>query len=32
MLGPESGTIRRRGLLGVGIALLEDLCHCGGGF
>jgi hypothetical protein len=30
MLGPGSGTIRRCGL-GVGVALLEWVCHCGGG-
>jgi hypothetical protein len=26
----ESGTIRRYGLVGVGVALLEKACHCGG--
>ena len=26
-----SGTIRRYGLIGIGVALLEDMCHCGGG-
>ena len=26
-----SGTIRRCGLVGVGVALLIDVCHCGGG-
>jgi hypothetical protein len=31
MLGPGSGTIRRCGLVEVGVALLEDVCHCGGG-
>ena len=31
MLGPGSGTIRRCGLVGVGVALLEEVCHCGGG-
>ena len=31
MLGPGSGTIRRRGLVGVGVALLEEVCHFGGG-
>jgi len=31
MLGPGSGTIRRSGLVGVGVALLEELCHFGGG-
>ena len=25
------GTIRRYGLVGVGVALLEEVCHCGGG-
>jgi hypothetical protein len=27
-----SGTIRRCGLVGVGVALLEEVCHCRGGF
>jgi hypothetical protein len=27
MLGPGSGTIRRCGLVGVGVALLEEVCH-----
>jgi hypothetical protein len=31
MLDPGSGTIRRYGLVGIGVALLEDVCHCGGG-
>ena len=31
MLDPESGTIRRCGLVGVGVALLEEVCHCGVG-
>ena len=31
MLGPGSGTIRLYGLVGVGVALLEEVCHCGGG-
>jgi hypothetical protein len=31
MLGPESGTIRRCGLVGVGVASLEEVCHCGHG-
>jgi hypothetical protein len=31
MLGPENGTIRRCGLVGVDVALLEEVCHCGGG-
>jgi hypothetical protein len=26
-----NGTIRRCGLGGVGVALLEEVCHCGGG-
>jgi hypothetical protein len=28
MLGPGSGTIRRCGLVGVGVALLEEVYHC----
>ena len=28
MLGPESDTIRRCGLVGVGMALLEEVGHC----
>jgi hypothetical protein len=28
MLGLGSGTIRRCGLLGVGVAFLEEVCHC----
>jgi hypothetical protein len=28
-LGPESGTIRRRGLIGVAVVLLKEVCHCG---
>jgi hypothetical protein len=31
VLGPESGMIRRYGLVGVGMALLEEVCHCGHG-
>ena len=31
MLGPGSGTIRRYGLVGVGVALLEEVCHCRSG-
>jgi hypothetical protein len=27
-----SGTIRRCGFVGVGVALLEEVCHCGMGF
>jgi hypothetical protein len=29
MLGPGGSTIRRYGLVGVGVALLEKECHCG---
>jgi hypothetical protein len=28
----DTGTIRRCGLVKVGVALLEEVCHCGGGF
>jgi hypothetical protein len=28
---PGSGTIRKCGLVGVGMALLEEVCHFGGG-
>ena len=28
----KSGSIRRCGLVGVGVVLLEEGCHCGGGF
>jgi hypothetical protein len=31
MLGPRSGTIRKCGLLGVDVAILEKVCHCRGG-
>jgi hypothetical protein len=31
MLGPGSGTITRCSLVGVGVALLEEVCHCGSG-
>ena len=31
MLGPRSGTIRRYGLVGVGVALLEEVSQCGSG-
>ena len=31
MLGPGSGTIKRCGLVGVGVTLLEEVCHCGCG-
>jgi hypothetical protein len=27
MLGPGSGTVRRCGFVGVGVALLEEVCH-----
>jgi hypothetical protein len=30
MLGPESVIIRKCGLVGVDVALLENVCHCGG--
>jgi hypothetical protein len=29
MLGPGSGTIRRCGFVGIGVALSEEVCHCG---
>jgi hypothetical protein len=32
MLSPRNCTIRRYGLVGVGMALLEEVCHCGRGF
>jgi hypothetical protein len=32
MLGPGCGTIKRYGLVGVVVALLEEVCHCGVGF
>ena len=28
---PRSGTIRKCGLVGVGVVLLEEVCHCGDG-
>ena len=31
ILGPESGTIRRCDLVGLGRALLQEVCHCGHG-
>jgi hypothetical protein len=31
MFSRGSGTIKKCGLVGVGVALLEELCHCGGG-
>jgi hypothetical protein len=31
MLGPGNGIIRRCGLVDEGVALLEEVCHCGGG-
>jgi len=27
----RSGTIRRQGIVGIGVALLEEVCHCGAG-
>jgi hypothetical protein len=29
MLDPESGTIRRCGLAGIDVTLLEEVSHCG---
>jgi hypothetical protein len=29
MLGPGGGTIWKCGLIGVGVALLKEVCHCG---
>ena len=31
MLDPGNGTIRRCGLVEVGVTLLEEVCHLGGG-
>jgi hypothetical protein len=31
MLGLGTGTVRRCGFVGVGVALLGEVCHCGGG-
>ena len=31
MLGQGIGTIKRCGLVGVGVALLEEVCHCESG-
>ena len=31
ILDPGNGTIRRCALVRVGVALLEEVCHCGGG-
>jgi hypothetical protein len=31
MLGPGRGTIRRYVLVGIDVALLQEVCHCGGG-
>jgi hypothetical protein len=31
VVGPGSGTIGRCGLAGVGVTLLEEVCHFGGG-
>jgi hypothetical protein len=28
MLGPGSGMRRRCGFVGVGVSLLEEVCHC----
>ena len=30
-IDPGSGAIWRYDLVGVGVALLEEVCHCGGG-
>jgi hypothetical protein len=30
MHGPGSGTVRVCSLVGVGVALLKEVCHCGG--
>jgi hypothetical protein len=30
-IGPGSGTIKRCGLIGVGVTLLEEMCHFVGG-
>ena len=32
MASKGNGTIRRCGLVGVGVVLLEEVCHCGVGF
>ena len=32
VLDPKSGTIRRYDFIGIGVALLEEMCHCGVGF
>jgi hypothetical protein len=29
MFDPENDTIQRCGLLGIDVAILEELCHCG---
>jgi hypothetical protein len=31
MVGPGSGIMRRYGLVGVCVALLEEVCYCGHG-
>lgn len=31
MASTGSGTVRRRGLAGVGVVLLEEVCSCGDG-
>lgn len=28
----KSGTIRKYDVVGVGVVLIEDVCHCWGGF
>ena len=30
MLDPESGTVRRHDVVGMGVALEKEVCHCGG--
>jgi hypothetical protein len=30
MLGPGSDAICRCALVGIGVAMLEEVCHCGG--
>jgi len=32
MPGPGSSTIRKSGLVGEGVVLLAEVCHCGVGF
>lgn len=31
MLGPGSSTIKSCGLVGIGVVLMEKVCHCGVG-